>query len=152
MTTSPSLSIPSNYSGSCSTGRKIEASNTRWSSRLRPDGEPLIIVGIDTDAGLKRLGGKRERYESLLRKFAARQAGTVESIRESLRGGDIAGAERDAHSLKGSAATLGADVLAEEAAKTEAAIKSGHNIDRALFSLSQSLDGLIAKIRAVLHE
>src|SRR5262249_60611927 len=92
MTTSPSLSIPSNYSGSCSAGRKIEASNTGWSSRLRPDGEPLIIVGIDTDAGLKRLGGKLERYESLLRKFAARQAGTVESIRESLPGGGNAGA------------------------------------------------------------
>jgi two-component system sensor histidine kinase/response regulator len=109
-------------------------------------------VGIDTDAGLKRLGGKRERYESLLRKFAARQAGTVESIRESLRGGDIAGAERDAHSLKGSAATLGADVLAEEAAKMEAAIKSGHNIDRALFSLSQSLEEVLAGIRAMLPE
>jgi HPt (histidine-containing phosphotransfer) domain-containing protein len=62
------------------------------------------------------------------------------------------GAERDAHSLKGSAATLGADVLAEEAAKMEAAIKSGHNIDRALFSLSQSLEEVLAGIRAVLPE
>src|SRR5262249_45041190 len=118
----------------------------------RVDGEPLIIVGADTDAGLKRLGGKRERYESLLRKFAARQAGTVESIRGSLRGGDIAAAERGAHSLKGSAATLGADILSEEAAKAEAAIKSGREVDAALSSLSQSLDGLIAEIRAVLHE
>jgi two-component system, sensor histidine kinase and response regulator len=119
---------------------------------LRPDGEPLRIVGIDTGAGLKRLGGKRERYESLLRKFAARQSGTVESIRGSLRSGDIAAAERDAHSLKGSAATLGADVLAEEAAKIEAAIRSGHDIDRALFSLSQCLEEVLAGIRAVLPE
>src|SRR5262249_18676911 len=122
MTTSTSLSIPSNYSGSCSAGRKIEASNTGWSSRLRPDGEPLIIVGIDTDAGLKRLGGKRERYESLLRKFAARQAGTVESIRESLRGGDIAGAGRGAPPLKGSAATLGAGVPSRETGQKDRVI------------------------------
>jgi hypothetical protein len=99
---------------------------------LCPDANPLRIAGIDTDAGLKRLGGKRERYESLLRKFAARQAGTVESIRGSLRGG--------------------ADVLADKAAKVEAAIKSGHDIDDALFSLSQSLDQVLAGIRAVLPE
>jgi hypothetical protein len=34
----------------------------------------------------------------------------------------------------------------------EAAIKSGHNIDRALFSLSQSLEEVLAGIRAVLPE
>src|SRR5262245_35538018 len=152
MSTSPSLLIPSNYSKSCSAGRATDASKTGWSSRLCPDIEPLRILGIDIDTALKRLGGKRERCESLLRKFAARQADTVESIRGSLRGGDIAAAERDAHSLKGSAATLGADILAGEAAKMEAAIKSGHDIDRALFSLSQSLEEVLAGIRAVLPE
>ncbi len=34
------------------------------------------IAGIDTSLGLKRIGGKRDRYESLLRKFAAKQAGS----------------------------------------------------------------------------
>ena len=119
---------------------------------MSPDDGQLTIAGIDTEAGLKRLGGKRERYESLLRKFAARQAGTIDSIRTSLIGGDIAAAERDAHSLKGSAATLGANILGHEAGKVEAAIKSGGEVDAALSSLSQSLDGLIAGIRAVLSE
>src|SRR5262245_50296979 len=135
---------------SVSAGPRNAASKRDWSSHLCRDAEPLTIVGIDTEAGLKRLGGKRERYESLLRKFAARQANTVESIRGSLRTGDIAAAERNAHSLKGSAATLGADVLAEEAAKLEAAIKTGDDIDGALFSLAQSLDEVIAGIRTVL--
>ena len=123
-----------------------------WRPHLCPNDEPLRLDGIDTNAGLKRLGGKRERYESLLRKFAARQAGTIDLIRASLSCGDIAAAERHAHSLKGSAATLGADIVAEEAAKVEAAIKSGRDVDATLLSLSQSLDGLIAGIRAVLHE
>jgi two-component system sensor histidine kinase/response regulator len=117
-----------------------------------PDGQPLRIPGIDTEAGLKRLGGRRERYESLLRKFAARQAGTIDSIRASLSSGDIIAAQREAHTLKGSAATLGANILADEAAKAEAAIKSGHEVEAALASLSQSLDGLIAGIRALLPE
>ena len=34
----------------------------------------LNNAGIDTASGLRRLGGKRERYELLLRKFSARQA------------------------------------------------------------------------------
>jgi two-component system sensor histidine kinase/response regulator len=114
--------------------------------------EPLSIAGIDTDSGLKRLGGKRERYESLLRKFATKQAGTVETIRAALSGGDAAAAERDAHSLKGAAATLGADGLAEDAATAEAAIKSGHAVDEALLSLSRSLDGVVAAIRTALPD
>jgi two-component system, sensor histidine kinase and response regulator len=114
--------------------------------------EPLRIAGIDTDSGLKRLGGKRERYESLLRKFATKQAGAVETIRAALSGGDAAAAERDAHSLKGAAATLGADSLAEDAAKAEVAIQSGHAVDEALLSLSRSLDGVVVAIQTALPD
>jgi len=119
---------------------------------LAPDYALLKIDGIDTNGGLKRLGGKRERYESLLRKFAARQAGMVDDIRTALASGDAAAAERDAHSLKGSAATLGADRLAEEAGKAEAAIKSGNDINDALESLSRSLDAVVMAIRATLPD
>ena len=44
---------------------------------MGPDSTALNIAGIDTALGLKSIGGKRERYESLLRKFAERQAGTA---------------------------------------------------------------------------
>ena len=47
-----------------------------WSHQLGPDSAALNIAGIDTSLGLKNTGGKRERYESLLRKFAERQMGT----------------------------------------------------------------------------
>jgi two-component system, sensor histidine kinase and response regulator len=88
----------------------------------------------------------------LLQKFAVRQSGTVDAIRAALSGGDVATAERDAHSLKGAAATLGADLLAEEAAKAEAAIKSDHAVDTALLSLSRCLDGVVAAIRTALPD
>jgi len=116
------------------------------------DHAPLNIDGIDTEAGVKRLGGKRERYASLLRKFAARQADTVEAIRTALASGDMAAAERDAHSLKGSAATLGADRLAEAASKAEEAIKSGNALVETLLSLSRSLDQVVAAIRSTLPD
>ena len=119
---------------------------------MDPYSDVLNKAGIDTESGLRRIGGKRERYESLLRKFAVRQAGTVVVIRAALSRGDIATAERDAHSLKGAAATLGADLLAEDAAKAEAAIKSGVAVDEALVSLSRSLDAVVAAIRTALPD
>ena len=50
--------------------------------------DTLNIAGIDALFGLKSVGGKRERYETLLRKFAGRQAATVVAIRAALSVGD----------------------------------------------------------------
>lgn len=117
---------------------------------MDPDANALKIVGIDTNLGLKRIGGKRERYESLLRKFAGQQAGAAEAIRRALSVGDASTAEREAHSLKGAASTLGATALTEHAAKVETAIKSGQSVDEALESLSHSLVAVMEAIRAAL--
>jgi HPt (histidine-containing phosphotransfer) domain-containing protein len=110
------------------------------------------IAGIDTHLGLKSVGGKRERYESLLRKFAGRQAGAVEAIRAALSVGDTSTAERAAHSLKGAASTLGVIALAEQAAQAEIAIKTGERVDETLDSLSQSLATVVEGIHAALPE
>ena len=45
-----------------------------------------ILPELTPHSGLKSIGGKRERYESLLRKFAGRQAGTAEAIRAATLG------------------------------------------------------------------
>ena len=117
---------------------------------MNPDGGAIEIAGIDTNLGLRRVGGKRERYESLLRKFAERQAGAAEAIRSALAMGDKSTAEREAHSLKGVAGTLGAPALAEQAATVEAMINTGQNVDEALESLSRSLDAVVQAINAAL--
>src|SRR4029079_12772373 len=95
----------------------------------------LAIPGIDVRSGLKRTGGQRERDETLLRKFAEQQLGATEAMRVALSGGDAATAERTAHSLKGSAGTLGAVTLSDAAAKAETAIKARHDVGAALTSL-----------------
>jgi two-component system sensor histidine kinase/response regulator len=121
-----------------------------WSHPLGPDITPLNIAGIDTELGLKSIGGKRERYESLLRKFAERQAGAVEAIRIALSTSDTSTAEREAHSLKGAASTLGVTALAKQAGEVETAISSGQNVDEALESLSHCLVAVVKAIRAAL--
>jgi two-component system, sensor histidine kinase and response regulator len=122
-----------------------------WRRRLDLD-KPLRISGVDTISGLNRLGGKRERYESLLRKFAARHGGMMESIRATLSAGDFATAERDLHSLRGAAATLGAEELAAAAARAEEAIKSGQTVDSALETVAESLGSVVTAIRTELPE
>lgn len=112
------------------------------------DADGLVITGVDTTSGLRRLGGKRERYEALLRKFAEKQAGTVIAVRVALNAGDLSGAEREVHSLKGAAATLGAVTLSEVASDAEAALKAGTDVDKTLQTLASSLDALVKAIRA----
>ena len=119
---------------------------------MNPDAGALSIAGIDTGSALRRIGGKRERYESLLRKFAKQQAGAVEEIRTALAAGDAATAERGAHSLKGAAAALGANTLAEAAAKTETSIKTGRGMEDALKSLSACLVAVVKAISDALPD
>ena len=112
--------------------------------------DSLSIPGIETAAALKRTGGNRKRYESLLSRFAASQSAVLSDIRGALAVNDSPTAQRLAHSLKGAAANLGATALAEIAAKVEAAIDSDHSVSTTLDALSESLDTTIAAIRAAL--
>jgi signal transduction histidine kinase/DNA-binding response OmpR family regulator/HPt (histidine-containing phosphotransfer) domain-containing protein len=114
-----------------------------------PSGE-LLIPGIDFANGLKRTGGNRKRYESLLQRFADSHSNALDDIRAALAANDSPTAQRIAHSLKGASANLGANALAEVAAAAEAATDSNCCIGSALESLSRSLDMTIAAIRAAL--
>lgn len=112
--------------------------------------DSLGIPGIDTATALKRTGGNRKRYESLLSRFAESQAGAIGDIRNALAANDSPTAERIAHSLKGAAANLGATSLAAAAARAEAAIDSKQSVPSTLEELSRSLDATIQAIRAAL--
>ena len=113
---------------------------------------PLNITGIDVATALKRTGGNRMRYETLLRRFARQQENAVEAIRHSLSSGDAATAERASHSLKGAAGTLGAMALSHAAAKAETAIRDGRGIDPALTVLSDNLTEALKAIQDALPE
>jgi signal transduction histidine kinase/CheY-like chemotaxis protein len=114
------------------------------------DSDPLEIPGIDTKSALRRTGGNRKRYESLLRRFAEPSAGAVEEIRAALAAGDTATAARAAHSLKGAAANLGAGALAEVAARAETAVTTGQGVDEALHALAVSFEAVARAINSAL--
>jgi signal transduction histidine kinase/DNA-binding response OmpR family regulator/HPt (histidine-containing phosphotransfer) domain-containing protein len=114
------------------------------------DSDPLEIAGIDTKSALRRTGGNRKRYESLLRRFAESSAGVVEEIRAALAAGDTSTAARAAHSLKGAAANLGAGALAELAARAETAVTTGQDVEEALHSLAVSYEAVTRAINSAL--
>jgi polar amino acid transport system substrate-binding protein len=132
--------------------QKRERKNFNQASGAASEDAPLEIPGIDVTSALKRTGGNRKRYETLLRRFAQQQADAVEAVRKSLSSGDTATAERAAHSLKGAAGTLGAMAVSDAAAKAEAAIRTGQGIDPTLLSLSDVLENAVRAIRATLSE
>src|SRR4051812_17479448 len=111
---------------------------------------PLEIAGIDTQSALKRTGGNRQRYASLLRKFADSQAGAVGEIRAALKAQDPANARRIAHSLKGASANLGANTLATAAGNAEVAIKTQRDIEPALGEMERALFTAVAAIQETL--
>jgi two-component system, sensor histidine kinase and response regulator len=123
----------------------------RAAPEFSPDGE-FAIPGIDVRAGLRRTGGNRGRYQTLLRRFAEQQAGTTAAIEAALAAGDPATAERAAHSLKGAAATLGANALSEAAAQAESAIKTGADIEAPIRSLALALEALLAALGTALPQ
>src|SRR6516162_625578 len=87
---------PRDWKGASSKAAPAKTSDTPTKASDTPE-----IAGIDTKSALKRMGGNRRLYESLLRKFAEQEAGVVEEIGAALKASDASTAERAAHTLKG---------------------------------------------------
>ncbi len=110
---------------------------------------PQDIDGLDIVTGLRRVLGKRSLYLSMLQKFAVGQKLLNLKIYDALQENDWDGAERLAHTLKGSAGNIGADVLQQLAAEIEAAIRGGlprEQIDTRIAALTAPLQKLIAQL------
>ncbi len=107
--------------------RPTGATGTPPAAPRRQPGPPVsadfpAIDGLDVADGLHHMGQRRPLYEKVLGDFAERFDGEAERIRASLTAGDLPLARRQAHSLKGTGATVGARVLATLAAELEQAI------------------------------
>ncbi|MBF0153231.1 MAG: response regulator [Magnetococcales bacterium] len=109
-----------------------------------PPSSQLEIPGINTRVALQRMGGSLAGYRRLLARFRVNQGEADQSVRAALLAGDFATAERIAHTLKGVAATVGAEVLQKVAADLESAIKQGAEM--------ASLDTLQDAVTRELHK
>lgn len=83
---------------------------------------------LDTPAALERVGGDAAFYDDLLGQLMAAVPEYVARIDDALGKGERAAAEHAAHALKGAAATLGADQLADGARRLEEAARAGGDL------------------------
>ncbi|MDB5847249.1 MAG: hypothetical protein JWP29_1001, partial [Rhodoferax sp.] len=114
------------------------------------------IAGLDVAAGLRRVLNKSDAYENLLRKFIGGQADAVSRTRTAVAEHRPGDAERAMHTLKGTAATIGAEALARLAGLAEAALAQGPTEATTLSALLQPVDaalaGLVQSLRQALPE
>ncbi len=113
------------------------------------------ITGIDTDSGLRRMMGNAEKYLGLLRKFAERHEIVRRELGTALDDDNRETAELVAHTLRGVAGTIGADLLASQARQVEAQLRAGaapRDIAAELNLLGGMLDALIAELHAKLPQ
>ncbi len=109
---------------------------------------PRVLPGLDIDAGLRRLLGREATYHGLLRRFVAGRAEALDPLHEALRQGQLAEAQRHAHTIKGAAGTLGATAVQAAAAALEQALQEGQ-ADSPLGPLAQELQRAMDALAAV---
>ncbi|MDM8515304.1 response regulator [Desulfobacterales bacterium HSG16] len=118
-----------------------------------PKGFPTL-TGIDTDAGLARIGGNQNTYQNLLIKFKNNNMDYPDQIKKALDQGNRQLVLRLAHSMKGVAGNIGANGLHAAAADLETELK-GKKIDcivHCLNHFTRSFDQVMVSIDALVKK
>jgi two-component system sensor histidine kinase/response regulator len=114
---------------------------------------PHDIAGLDTQLGLRHAMGKHELYLSLLTQFVRSHQDALQPIRQAMLQGDLATAERLAHTLKSVAANIGARPLHDDMEQLENALRDGTTASQCLLLLDAPavlLAQLISQLQACL--
>ncbi|MGE4071218.1 MAG: ATP-binding protein [Lysobacterales bacterium] len=101
--------------------QELMSGSTSASPGLPDDELPVLAL----EPALARLAGHRTLYAQMARLFAQEQGESVSRLRTALSQGDRIEAARAAHTLKGVAATLGAEALSALSSQLERALKRG---------------------------
>ncbi|MEI7843080.1 MAG: response regulator [Gallionellaceae bacterium] len=82
------------------------------------------LRGMEVKRGLAALLGNTHKYMNLLRSFVLSQGDAMAQLKQCLEAGDQTGAVRVAHTMKGTAATLGAEQLSALARNLEEKLRT----------------------------
>jgi len=95
------------------------------------------VQGLNLDYGLAVMRGQADKYIAVLGRFVASHGDDMRVLAVQLANGEHARAQLLTHTLKGAAATLGADQLAERAARLEKWLRT-HKRDNQLDDACQA--------------
>jgi HPt (histidine-containing phosphotransfer) domain-containing protein len=126
------------------TGHKVSAGE-----RPLPRPAGAEDSSIELDAALRRLGGRRDVYRRLLGNLVADLGHWPGQWRALAASGCAEELRRQAHALKGVAATLGAGQLSAQAAAAENALAGGPTSDAVESSLNRLLAAMAEALPAL---
>jgi CheY-like chemotaxis protein len=149
--TLPGVALNFSFDLSPEVARELAMTTTRPAQTSPPppradEDLPYSIVGVDVKTGLSRMMGKKPLYLTMLRKYLEGQSGCAILIKNALAAGDLATAQRAAHTLKGVSGTIGATDIPRLADAVENAIRAEQArdvIDQALRDLETPLTTLL---------
>ena len=112
-------------------------------------GTPDVEI-FNYDAALETASGKVPRLQRIINAFLNDAPKRLNAFKNALDSGERLAAEREAHSLKGAAANIAAQVLRDRAFKAERACKSGELKEAAQFipMLEKDVDEVAAVLTA----
>jgi signal transduction histidine kinase/DNA-binding response OmpR family regulator/HPt (histidine-containing phosphotransfer) domain-containing protein len=108
-------------------GRWIHVETDPRQTQAAPEAPslPEVLPGLNVGDGIRRTSGNIDLYRRLIAEFRRDLLGALPKIRKAIEGSDMAQAHDLLHTLKGSAATMGARRVAQEAATLESWIRRG---------------------------
>jgi len=106
-----------------------------------------VLPGFDLQLLFNRLQGDEARVWDLLRRFAAQEQHTAQDLAQLLAEQRYPEARLRAHALMGTAATLGATLVARASASLEAALEAGMYSPAMLQPLREALESSIRAVR-----
>ncbi|MDG4596956.1 MAG: PhnD/SsuA/transferrin family substrate-binding protein [Candidatus Contendobacter sp.] len=119
--------------------------------RIAPEqAAPVGVAGLEVETGLKAVSGNWARYARLLDLFAREHGGDAATLRAHLAAGRRSDARRLAHTLKGVAATLGAEAVCRSALALKRALSSDADdaeLEAGISAVDAVLTPLLAAIR-----
>ncbi|TAN55692.1 MAG: response regulator [Magnetospirillum sp.] len=110
---------------------------------------PTDIEGIDIKAGLQSMADIKGLYFDTLRAFVENSADRIDRLRNAARAGDLTAAAREAHSLKGMSAQIGATEIPGLALSLEQMLKRGDA--KAGLVLIDDLGAKLASLQQAFH-
>ncbi len=108
------------------------------------------MPGVNLSAGLSVVRGNPQKYLNLLRRFVANHRDDPALMTLQLATGDLAAVGQLAHTLKGVAATLGAQAIADAGARLDRVLREDSPEPRVIDALIQGIDQALTPFAAAL--
>ena len=109
-----------------------------------------LLQGFETDKALARLGNNERLYVKLLRQFLEFYGESEAEFNQAMESGNLEGAQRIAHTLKGLAGSMGATELAVAAAQLERAFVD--QTEQTINDRAKRCFSVLVDVQNILHD